>query len=169
MRRVALLALFAVACSTGPHDVAVLESVTLDCSATIDTVEIPPDGYTTVLDVVAIGGSSQSRRALQAFMDSETGWFGAKSGLVVRSGTESRISVPDKARSQLVIGWGSPGDSTWEVVVPACDRASPWIVFAGGFSVRKPACVPLMVEYGSSEATVLVGVGFPCEGQGPPP
>jgi hypothetical protein len=86
-----------------------------------------------------------------------------KAGLLVRAGAKGvSISVPPKWRARVAIEWGDSG------VVPAlriaaCTRAPySWNVYTGGFHLRAPACVPLVVRVGKRSTTVRFGIGVRC-------
>ena len=133
-----------------------LAPATLDCVSVIDVLDTPPAAYFFALDVVGFDGSP-----LHAVENEETGWFGAKTGLLVRSGSSFTLSVPAEMRDRMQIGWGGSG-GTWDLAIPGCERPEQWLVFSGGFSVTAPECVPLTVQTGTSEQQVMIGVGAAC-------
>lgn len=141
-------------------------SASLDCSSVIDVLDAPPASYSVVLDVVAFDGSDNSPHSLQAVENEQTGWFGAKTGLLVRSGSSLSLSVPPAMRDRMQIGWGGSG-GTWELTIPGCERPEEWLVFSGGLGVKAPECVPLIVHSGGAEQRVMIGVGAPCPRQHP--
>ncbi len=100
--------------------------------------------------------------------DPSAKWF-AKVGLFVRSGASFMLSVPDDWMGRLSIGWGSPATRTMNLHVSGCTSDIRWLVFAGGFWVDEPSCVPIVVNSGSQQETVQIGVGAACPGQAPPP
>src|SRR6266581_756182 len=57
------------------------------------------------------------------------------------------ITVPPEWRDRAAIGWGNAGVSS-TVRVGGCRSTTPWVVFTGGYFVRSPACVPLVVRMG---------------------
>jgi len=140
---------------------------TLDCLTVIDVLDTPPPDYMVALGVVAFAGSDNAGHALQAVENEQTGWFGAKTGLLVRTGSSFTLAVPSQMRDRMSIGWGASGP-TWELRIPGCERVEQWLVFSGGFSVRAPECVPLTAHDGASVQQVMIGVGAPCAGQDPP-
>jgi hypothetical protein len=149
-------------------DTAVIEPelATVDCFSVIDALDEPPFDYTVVSGVVAFGGSDNADTPLQAVWNEQSGWFGSKTGLLVRSGSTVTVSVPPDVQDRVNIGWGGSG-GPWEVRISGCDRAEEWVVFAGGIGVRAPECVPLTVNDGATEQRVMIGVGAPCPGQEP--
>jgi hypothetical protein len=110
-----------------------------------------------VLDAVAL-----PTRTLQVSESGVPGELFAKQGLVVRAGTPVRIAVAPDAPAGTRIGWGSPGPEGTAIVVPACPHNSGWLAFAGGYTVREAACVPLIVRVGEREERASVAVGEDC-------
>lgn len=110
-----------------------------------------------VLDAVAVPTFQ-----LDPAETNEPGWLFAKHGLVVRAGTPVTISVAPEAATQARIGWGSPGPKGTTIHVPACSSRSGWLAFAGGYLVRTPTCVPLIVEAGGRQERVGISVGAAC-------
>ena len=93
----------------------------------------------------------------------------AKTGLVIRPGTEFELIVPARITSRLSIGWGNPGTPRHRVVVNNCPNpGGGWLACAGGFWIDHPACVPIIVRAGSRQQRVRIGVGRACPGQRPP-
>ena len=129
-------------------------------------------GYAAVLGRVALptGRALGAERQPDSTAPATTYW--AKQGLVVRSGARLKVVVPRAWRGRLAIGWGSPARPTQRLVVPGCEGGTApggWLAYAGGFWVKAPACVPLIVEAGHHRQRVHVGVGAACPGQDPPP
>jgi hypothetical protein len=118
-----------------------------------------PDGggYRLVLDAVAVPTGT-----LVPQESGEPGWLFAKSGLVVRASTPVDVAVAPDAAGRVRIGWGSPGPEATTIHVPACPSGSGWLAFAGGYSVRTPACVPLIVRAHGKQERVDVSVGVAC-------
>jgi hypothetical protein len=147
-----------------------LEAVGLQCDEAIDSIDAPRFDWTVVLGVVALPASPAYQVALQTIDSGETDpaarlW--AETGLLVRADSAFELAVPPERRERLSIGWGSPVRRTWDLTVPGCDGQSDWLAFAGGFWVRDPDCMPLIVRRGEREALVLIGIGAPCPGQEP--
>jgi hypothetical protein len=93
----------------------------------------------------------------------------AKTGLVIRPGTEFELIVPARFISRLSIGWGNPGTPSHRVVVNNCPKAgSGWLAYPGGYWIDHPACVSIIVRAGSKQQLVHIGVGKACPGQRPP-
>lgn len=87
----------------------------------------------------------------------------AKQGLLVRSGSRVELSLPDGLRSHAAIGWGNPGQPA-AVVRVSCPAVPgrPWLVFAGGYWVDRPQCLPVRVQTSTGTTTVRIGVGVSC-------
>jgi hypothetical protein len=93
----------------------------------------------------------------------------AKTALLVRPGTTFELIVPDQFSSRLSIGWGAPGPPSHRVLVSNCAGAGDgWLVYAGGFWIDHPACVPIIVRAAGQQQQVNIGVGTACPGQRPP-
>lgn len=147
-------------------------SWSLPCSTAIASRASPPSDFTVVFNQVALPTSN----ALQASASGEsdpTARIFAKAALFVGSSAGPvLLSVPDSWVGRLTIGWGSPAQRTTHLFVQGCKASGSqerWLVFAGGFWVTEPACVPIVVRSGSQEQTVQIGVGAACPGQTTPP
>jgi hypothetical protein len=150
--------------------------VVLPCEDAIGSNPAPSNGRSAVFDRVAL----QTERALQAGPTSKTdpaAWLFAKDGLQIRRSVVVELIVPDEWVGRLLIGWGSPAKQTTHLHVPGCrpkETINPlrptddWIAYAGGYWVKDPACVDLIVKAGATQQTVRIGVGAPCPGQAPP-
>ena len=91
--------------------------------------------------------------------------FFAKWGLVVRAGAVVDVAVAPGWASHARIGWGSPAPRGMRVHVPGCAAPAgqgPWLAFAGGYWVDRPACVPLIVTRDNQQAAVSISVGSSC-------
>jgi hypothetical protein len=139
------------------------------CDTAIGAADTP-EGRSVVLGRAALS----THRALQANHSGSgipvTRFF-AKDGLLVRGSARFDLIVPAAWRKRLRIAWGG-AEPTTHLRVPGCRASTPgqqWLVFAGGYSVPRPACVPLIVKNAHAARTVHIGVGASCPGQGPPP
>jgi hypothetical protein len=134
-------------------------------------------------DIIGLGGADPAWRpkrivlsviaAPPAYMGQiqrqEGRWtFWRKAGLVVRGDSPPvRVSVPKAWRTRAAIGWGSVRE-TAALRVDSCPpsgelgEAGDWNPYAGGFSVRRPACVPVTFRVGTRERTVRFGIGKRC-------
>jgi hypothetical protein len=130
--------------------------VSCDSAAMFTTPQKPGSGERVLFGRVAVPG-----RSLPQLAAANPPWrYWRKAGLLVKAGTgEVTISVPKSWRDRVAISWGDSG------VVPAvrivsCSRPpNRWNVYTGGFYLRDPACVPLVVRLGTRSATVRFGVG----------
>jgi hypothetical protein len=115
------------------------------------------DHYQLVLDAVAL-----PTRKLAPEQSGKPGWLFAKQGLVVRAGVAVDITIAPSADTKVRIGWGSPGPDGTTIHVPACPSSSGWLAFAGGYAVRNPLCIPLIVRAHGQQQQAYVGVGADC-------
>lgn len=147
-------------------------SVLLDCGDVIGA-HPPTAGLEVVLGVVALPTSAVGP-ALQTSLDREPPLprLFAKTGLLVRAGTDFRIVVAAPAGDRFGIGWGSAAAPSKAVVVHHCSgKGLPgrWLAYAGGYWLDRPACVRLQVRTAARQKSVQIGLGTPCPGQRPPP
>jgi hypothetical protein len=131
-------------------------TIELDCQATIDLIDAPPDDYRTILDAVALPGPETLHEI--GFTDAESGLGFAKVGLLVRAGTASEIAVTEFDHR---IGWGSTGIAQ-RLVVPTCVGAAEWLVYAGGFWVPEPACMTITVVTDNGSDSISFPIDTPC-------
>ena len=145
----------------------------LTCSAPIDGGP-PPDGWQTVLGVVALP-AAPGARALQAFDSGDaTGpALFAKTGLLVRAGQPFELEVPAERDNRVAIGWGNALTfvPSARFAVPACPDTfgTGWLAYPGGYWADRPLCLSVTVRAAGGEEQVPVGIGTPCPGQQPPP
>jgi hypothetical protein len=178
MAAAGLVVISATGCASGKAQVLTSPSegiVLLGCQDVIGSKVVPVAGDSIVLDRVAL----PTERALQANRTGNPGArLFAKDGLFIRRGASFDLIVPDDWHNRLMINWGSPGKPTHHLRVPGCrptgtinpvNEQDAWLVYAGGYTVSEPACVPLLVKAGQTEQTVRIGVGAACPGQALPP
>ena len=55
----------------------------------------------------------------------------------------------------------------WMLTPTQSSPAQAWLGFAGGYWVRSPACVPVLVRAGGQTRQVHIGIGAPCPGPRP--
>jgi hypothetical protein len=146
---------------------------TIDCASAVDVPEpvSPSAAEVVVFDRVAIPrGRSTGLAPYTGRPDRLKYWL--KAGLLVRRhGTPLgaapgptkpvEISVAPKWQDRAAIGWGNAGVSP-TVRIPGCRSTTPWVAFTGGYYVRSPACVPLIVRMGGRTQRIRVAVGRPC-------
>jgi hypothetical protein len=133
----------------------------------------PVPGLKVVLGVVALPTSSAGP-ALQTARTADPSLprLFAKTGLLIKAGTDFKIVVPARADDRLGIGWGSAATPGKAVVVRHCSDVglpSRWVAYAGGYWLQHPACVTLRVRTATRAQSVHLGLGTPCPGQAPPP
>ena len=116
-------------------------------------LEVPPD-YVVVLDNVALP-VGRTLQVNPAGSESELPLF-AKHGLVVRAGAAVELQVPPGWETRVQAWLGKPGGTRTGGNVPACPARgqAPWLVFAGGYWVDAPVCVPLIVRTQGRETQV---------------
>jgi hypothetical protein len=158
-------------------DRATTTAVQLHCPDQISSLNSPRPGTTTAFGAVAL----PTRRALGAVVlpnaaDPNARYF-AKQGLQVRAGASFELVVPPEWRGRLSFGWGLPAQRTTDVKVSGCrwmananqrPPAGRWLGFAGGFWVRSPACVAVLVKAHHETRRVHIGIGAACPGESPP-
>ena len=145
-------------------------TVMLRCQDAIHSQPSPDEDQITLFNEVAL-----PKNALQANRSGEpdpSARLLAKNGLEIVSESSFMLSVPDDWIGRVSIGWGSPPIRTMHLYVPVCHEVisgNRWLVFAGGFWVAEPSCLPLSVNSESQQETVQIGVGTACPGQAQPP
>ena len=148
-------------------------AVALDCGDYIGA-HPPVKGLQVVLGVVALPTSTAGpalQTALTGDSPSSPRLF-AKTGLLIKAGTDFQIDVAATAGDRLGIGWGSAATPSRAVVVRHCAAPglpSRWLAYAGGYWLDRPACVVLQVRTATRRTLVHIGLGTPCPGQRPPP
>jgi len=148
----------------------------LPCASQIDASAAPSPQLTTVLGQVGLPLRDALGTVLLPNEPNPNARYWAKTGIDVRAGASFEIVVPPAWRGRLSIGWGGVRQVT-RLRVAACrwmsgrsqsSPAGPWLGFAGGYWVRSPACVALVVRAGHQTRDVRLGIGAPCPGQRPP-
>jgi hypothetical protein len=150
----------AVAAASGPHGGDVIP-----CSMAIEQSQNPQvDGLRLVLGRVWL-----PRRTLKLPRRPGPGWDRfAKIGLVVGAGPPVVLEVPPGWRSVYSLEYApkrvqTVADGSRELSVRACAGAlGRWSVYAGGYVVKRPVCVPLTVRADARTTTVDVAVGRSC-------
>ncbi|GAB2733184.1 hypothetical protein GCM10027038_34590 [Arthrobacter bambusae] len=113
--------------------------------------------------------------ALSATTGETIGWGGAsyegfdfaKVGIAIRSGMKFDLRVSPEWQDKMRIGWGNSGYTLATTVhVPGCSQGqqteASWLVYPGGFWLKEPACVPLIVETETEQVTLNVAIGKNC-------
>lgn len=139
---------------------------TLDCASPIDTLAAPPSEYRAALGAVAL--DTTTHKTPSTTDDGDGRHYFVKTGILVRAGLKARISVVSPARG-AEMGWGNTGDlgAARQIVIDGChppnmSPKSKWLVFPGGFTLARPACVELKVTSGGRSATMKVPAGAAC-------
>jgi hypothetical protein len=143
--------------------------VRLPCQSAFASEADPSPDLSVIFSQVALPLRTPLQATSSGERDPSARLF-AKAGLSVVSGASFDLIVPVQWASRLTIGWGSPATRTIRVHVSGCNAAAsnrPWLVFAGGFWIAEPACVPLLVSTGDREQTVQLGLGVTCPGKVP--
>lgn len=136
----------------------------LPCGDAIATAAGPPPGHTVVLDRVALPTDVVLQANASGEADPDARLF-AKDGLLIRPGASFDLAIPEKARSRASIGWGSPSRRTSRLAITGCGTSTSdgiWLVYAGGYWVGEPMCLPLEVKAGQTTEYVSIAVGAPC-------
>lgn len=133
----------------------------IPCDQAIDALAGPPPGYSVLLD--SVGLPVGRKLDINVIADVSPRRF-AKQGLVVRAGTPVELRIPADWEGRAWIEWGNSSHAKNVITVPPCpDRGSlTWLVFAGGFFVDEPACLPIIVRTAGREETARIGVGTDC-------
>jgi hypothetical protein len=82
--------------------------------------------------------------------------------MAVRAGTGEAVAigVARPWRRHARIGWGDGRGR--DLVFTPCAADQPWVVYAGGFELKKLGCVPFDIRVGGRIERVRVGFGRPC-------
>jgi len=119
----------------------------------------PSDGERVLFDSVAV----PPRYRAQVWSVSGDWPYWRKAGLLVRAGTKRvSVTVPEAWRNRLAITWGDSGTVAALRIEPCNRPPNKWNVYTGGFYLRAPACVPLIVRVGARSTTVRFGLGTRC-------
>ena len=135
------------------------------CSIAIRQSERPTDvrGLRLVLDRIWL-----PRRTVQ-LARAAPGWDRfAKVGLVVRAGAPIVLEVPPRWRGVYSLEYApkhvqTVTDGSTRLSVRACAGAlGRWSAYAGGYVVKRPTCVPLIVHADRRSARVRIAIGRGC-------
>ncbi|GIG02639.1 hypothetical protein [Catellatospora citrea] len=130
----------------------------VSCDHVIGTEPSPAARLPVLLDAVALPVGQQLQ------VTAVDGRWWAKQGLVVRPGTPVDLEIVGEAALTSTIGWGNPGPAVTRIRVfcPDLYDVPGWYVFAGGYTVDKPRCLPLRVRSANRETLARIPVGAPC-------
>ena len=143
---------------------------TLNCADQLGWPRTPPAGYAVSYGRVALP-TTKAFSAVRLDPSKPNSKFWAKQGLLIKPGTSFELVVPAAWTSRLTVGWGNPAHATTHFWVTGCaskQAGAHWLAYAGGFTINKPACIPLIVKTATAQRTVHIGVGNACPGQAPP-
>lgn len=137
----------------------------LDCAAHI-LAHGPSPSYRVVLGAVALQVWPETG-VLQTSSDQTGGVppLFAKTGLLVRAGVSSTITVKAPSHRVARIGWRNGYITpTRRLQIPACpaDGTSRWLAFPGGYWVDRPTCVEVTVHTRGDTEPERVAVGARC-------
>lgn len=153
-----------VAAAATPGGLAPRKLVT--CDEAIHFTRAPSPGTRLLLGRVALPPEGFPGRPIAARENRPLPYF-AKFGLQVHSGRlPVDVIVPRAWRTRAAVGWGEdrgPQQAS-SVRVQACKPVlgRPWLAFPGGYFLRRPACVPLIVRVGARSARFRLGIGRRC-------
>lgn len=145
-----------------------------DCLNPIDISDGPPDGYTPILDVVAL----PSDRVLQrGRFDDKIGRTFSKFGLVLRADRAFTLNLAEASQPNALMGWGAAADPPVASLdftgcsgvcrtdnQPNCPlgESGDWVVFPGGVWTVDPACIVLEVIVDGEIDAHRLPVGVEC-------
>jgi hypothetical protein len=87
--------------------------------------------------------------------------YWTKAGLLVRANSPRvTITVAPAWRRRVAIEWGDSGVVSSLRFAPCSTHT--WNAYVGGFYLRRPACVPLIVRVESRGTEVRFGIGRRC-------
>jgi hypothetical protein len=173
---VALAYLFSPSAVALAPPVGATSTAVLPCQDQIDSSTAPAPQL-TALGQVALPTRSALGAVLLPNEPDPNARYWAKTGLDIKAGASFELVVPPEWRGRLSFGWGGVRQITQLDVsgcpwMPSPSQSSPageWLGFAGGYWVRHPACVSVLVRAGHRTRRVHIGIGATCPGQSPPP
>lgn len=119
-------------------------------------------GARVVLDTVVLPRPAELAEPARADRRGRYRFF-RSARIAIRSGEpDVAVSVPLGWRHLVAVSWGrsQPGEA---VRFGTCAAARGWVVFDGGFHLRRRGdCVPVVVRVGGTSTTVRLGVGRAC-------
>lgn len=138
------------------HSVASCESV-----AMFEEPLAPTDSDRVVMDRIAVPAKHFRGPPVRLRTGSGLRYW-AKAGLLVRPGTAPvDVIVPAAWRSRLATEWGDSAAAS-VIRIRGCKSAERWLVYTGGFYLRRPACVPLVIKVGTRKAHLRFAIGRDC-------
>ena len=92
----------------------------------------------------------------------------AKVGIVVRAGRPVVLQIPRQWRGQYALEYApkhvqTVADGSMRMSIRACaDKLGRWSSYAGGYVVKRPMCVPLIVRANGRTTRVHIAIGRSC-------
>ena len=135
-----------------------------------DPVRVDPRRYRVVAGKVALPSSKVVQQAVRAPEGDEYPYW-AKLGLLLRIGSgpvDVRLPAAWRGRATILWGYANLHDPGAWLRLEGCPLPrvgkpwSQWIAYAGGVSVKRPACVPLLVSAGGRTERVELAIGRRC-------
>lgn len=170
---VVALLLIGSACSNAPATGAEQSFELFDCEGPIDILDQPPDGWSPILDVMAVPDDNDNTPGR---FDAEVGRWFSKFGLVIRADQAFTINVADASQPNALMGWNRISNTPVAAIdIPGCPgvcetdnlNCSPgetgeWIAYPGGFWTLEPACVSLEITSAEQTASHQLSTGAEC-------
>ena len=82
------------------------------------------------------------------------------------AGAAFTLSVPEEMRGTMKIGWSNSGSTLAnELVNPGCtsnQANADWLIYPGGFWLKEPGCIPLVITKGQTSETIHIPIGKTC-------
>jgi hypothetical protein len=117
----------------------------------------PPGTLEIVLGAVAL----PTRMVLQANDTGRAGESFAKHGLVVKGDAEVELAVGEGVTGAR-LEWNGVATTGPTTRHQPCRGQTDWFVYAGGYYVAAPTCLPVIVRAGGREQSVRIAVGVAC-------
>jgi len=167
-----MLVVVAAACSGSGPPVAESSQV-LDCSNPIDIVDGPPEGWSAVLDVIAVPDDLVLQRGR---LDGEIGRSFSKIGLMIRADQALTLSIAEASQPNALMGWNASANPTATIEIDGCagscttdwqpgcplGESGEWLVYPGGVWTLDPACIEVEIAARGETAIVELAIGAQC-------
>jgi hypothetical protein len=139
-----------------------IPSVSCDSAVQIDPPATPGADWRIVANRVAMPPRERSgdpSRTGGAFP-----WWRKTPILIRPRRTPVDVIVPRAWRSRARVTWTTSGPRASRVRFRGCAPfpGEDWLFYNGGFELRSPACVPLVIRAGKKHGTLRFSVGAPC-------
>jgi hypothetical protein len=139
-------------------------SVVRSCGEAVDLPAQGPPNRRLLFDRVAVPPVRFVHRPVYFPSRQKPLPYFAKFGLFLRDREDPiELAVPEPWRDRFAISWGDYGPQQASVVrIFGCTSTRRWVAYPGGFYVRKPACVPLLVRSGGKSTRIWIAMGTAC-------